>query len=103
MFRMHRELNLILNMAAEKTQEKSTKCKSYLNINCPCNVVLLIKLLGPLNVYIIREINIKLFKAPNDSTKNVPPLDWPEKSLDLNLIENVWRVLKKRHREQYAF
>ena len=60
MLRMHTEMNLILMMAAEKSQEKSTKSKWHIYIICPCNSLLLFKTNRSPNLYNIREIHIQI-------------------------------------------
>ena len=51
MFKIHNEINLILMMAPEKSQEKSTKRELQIYVNCPCNVLLLVRVKRSLNVY----------------------------------------------------
>ena len=68
-------MNMILMMAAKKSQEGSTKSKLYINVNSPCTVLFVVKVIGPLNVYDIHEIHIQLLKALHASTKNTTLLD----------------------------
>ena len=63
MLRMHNEMNLILMMAAEKSQEKSTKSKLHIYITVPVTFYFSLKVTGPPNVYNIHEIHIQLIIA----------------------------------------
>ena len=54
MFSMHSEIDLILMMAAEKSQGQSTKSNIF-TLTVPTTFYFSLKLVGPLNVYNIHE------------------------------------------------
>ena len=68
-------------MAPEKSQEKSTKRELQIYVNCPCNVLLLVRIKRSLNVYSICATQIQLIKALNAFTKSKEGKDQ-----ELNLI-----------------
>ena len=57
-------------MAAEKSKEISAKSKLYIDVNCPFNVKLLIKINRFPKRYYIHDIKIHCIKALNASTKS---------------------------------
>ena len=70
MFRMQSEMNLAMMMDAEKSKEISANSRLYIDVYCPFNVKLLIKINRFTKRYYIHDIHIQFIKALNASTKS---------------------------------